>query len=137
MVTRAARSREFALKERLPVVSGWAQFAEAGFLATYGPNLTDAFRHLADYVDRILKGARAGTLPVELPTRVELAVNLTTAKALGLAVPQSVFCGRTGDSVIVRMHRVRRARRTRQCLTRATTGESHGQGLLDRSCRYH
>jgi putative ABC transport system substrate-binding protein len=91
MVTRATRIAEFAIKERLPVVSGWAQFAEAGFLATYGPNLNDAFRHLADYVDRILKGARAGTLPVELPTRVELAVNLATAKALGLAVPQSIL----------------------------------------------
>jgi putative tryptophan/tyrosine transport system substrate-binding protein len=91
MVARAARIAQFALKERLPAVSGWAQFAQAGFLATYGPNLTDAFRHLADYVDRILKGARAGTLPVELPTRVELAVNLNTAKALGLTVPQSVL----------------------------------------------
>jgi putative ABC transport system substrate-binding protein len=91
MVARAARIAEFALKERLPAVSGWAQFAQAGFLATYGPNLADAFRHLADYVDRILKGARAGTLPVELPTRVELAVNLSTAKALGLTIPQSVL----------------------------------------------
>jgi putative tryptophan/tyrosine transport system substrate-binding protein len=83
MVARAARITEFALKERLPAVSGWAQFAQAGFLATYGPNLAD--------VDRILKGARAGTLPVELPTRVELAVNLSTAKALGLSIPQSVL----------------------------------------------
>jgi putative ABC transport system substrate-binding protein len=91
MVVRAARIAEFALKERLPAVSGWAQFAQAGFLATYGPNLTDAFRHLADYVDRILKGARADTMPVELPTRVELAVNLKTAKTLGLTVPQSVL----------------------------------------------
>jgi putative ABC transport system substrate-binding protein len=91
MVARAARIAEFALKERLPAVSGWAQFAQAGFLATYGPNLADAFRHLPDYVDRILKGARAGTLPVELPTRVELAVNLSTAKALGLTIPQSVL----------------------------------------------
>jgi len=91
MVGRAARIAEFALKEHLLAVSGWAQFAEAGFLATYGPNLNDAFRRLAVYADRILKGARAASLPVELPTRFELVVNLKTAKALGLTVPQSIL----------------------------------------------
>ena len=77
---------------RLLAVSGWAQFAQAGFLATYGPNLNDAFRRLAVYVDRLLKGARAENLPVELSTRMELAVNMKTAIAAG---------GR-GDSVNVR-----------------------------------
>jgi len=91
MVGRAARIAEFALKERLLAVSGWAQFAEAGFLATYGPNLNDAFRRLAVYADRILKGAHAASLPVELPTRFELVVNLKTVKALGLTVPQSIL----------------------------------------------
>jgi len=91
MVARAARIAEFALQERLPTVSGWSQFAKSGFLATYGPNLNDGYRRLAIYVDRILHGARVETLPVELPTRFELVVNLTTAKALGLTVPQSLL----------------------------------------------
>lgn len=98
MVARAGLIAEFAIRERLLAVSGWAQFADAGFLATYGPNLTDSFRRLASFVDRILKGARADSLPVELPTRVELAVNLRTAKALGIAVPESVL--RRADVVI-------------------------------------
>ena len=98
MVSRAGLIAEFALKERLPAVSGWAQFAEAGFLATYGPNLQDVYRRLASYVDRIFKGARADSLPVELPTRLELAVNLKTAKALGVVVPESVL--RRADEVI-------------------------------------
>ena len=91
MVARAARIAEFALKERLPAVSGWAQFAQDGFLATYGPNLNDGYRRLAVYVDRILKGARARDLPVELPTRIELVINLKTAKALGVTIPQSLL----------------------------------------------
>jgi len=91
MVARATRIAEFALKERLVAVSGWAQFAQAGFLATYGPNLNDAFGRLAVYVDRLLKGARAESLPVELPTRIELVVNMKTAKALGLTIPQSLL----------------------------------------------
>ena len=98
MVSRAGLIAEFALKERLPAVSGWEQFAEAGFLATYGPNLQDVYRRLASYVDRIFKGARADSLPVELPTRLELAVNLKTAKALGVVVPESVL--RRADEVI-------------------------------------
>jgi len=98
MVSRAGLIAEFALKERLPAVSGWAQFAEAGFLATYGPNLQDVYRRLASYVDRIFKGARADSLPVELPTRLELVVNLKTAKALGVVVPESVR--RRADEVI-------------------------------------
>jgi putative ABC transport system substrate-binding protein len=98
MVARAARIAEFALQERLPTVSGWSQFAKSGFLATYGPNLNDGYRRLAVYVDRILHGARVETLPVELPTRFELVVNLTTAKALGLTVPQSLLA--RADEVI-------------------------------------
>lgn len=91
MVARAALVAEFALKERLLAVSGWAQFAQAGFLATYGPNLGDSFRRLAVYVDRLLKGARADSLPIELPTRFELVVNTKTAKALGVTIPQSML----------------------------------------------
>ena len=63
----------------------------AGVSLTYGPNLPASFRRLATYVDRILKGARAAELPVELPTSVELVVNLKTAKALGLAIPPAVL----------------------------------------------
>ena len=98
MVARAAKIAEFALKERLLAVSGWAQFAHAGFLATYGPKLDDVYRRLAVYADRLLKGARAGSLPVELPTRIELAVNVKTAKALGLTIPQSLL--QRADEVI-------------------------------------
>ena len=91
MVARGAQIAEFALRERLLAISGWALFAQSGFLATYGPNLNDAYRRLATYVDRLLKGARADSLPVELPTRFELVVNMKTAKALGIAMPQSVL----------------------------------------------
>lgn len=92
-LTLRARERiaRFGLEQRMPVVSGWAQFAESGCLMTYGPNLPASFRRLATYVDRILKGARAAELPVELPTSVELVVNLKTAKALGLAIPPAVL----------------------------------------------
>jgi len=91
MVARAASIAAFALRERLVAISGWAQFARSGFVATYGPNLEDVYRRLAGYADRLIKGARAADLPVELPTRVELVVNLKSAKALGLAIPQSLL----------------------------------------------
>lgn len=90
MLARAAKIAEFALEERLLCVSGWAEFAHAGCVASYGPNLSDGYRRLAHYADRILKGAHPSSLPVELPTRVEMVVNLKTARALGIAVPQSV-----------------------------------------------
>jgi putative ABC transport system substrate-binding protein len=80
MVARASKIAEFALRERLPTVSGWSQFAHAGFVATYGPNLNDGYRRLAGYVDRILNGARPESLPVELPTRLELVINLKAAR---------------------------------------------------------
>ncbi|MEP7183417.1 MAG: ABC transporter substrate-binding protein [Betaproteobacteria bacterium] len=91
MVARAASIAEFALKEKLLAVSGWSQFAHAGFVATYGPDLIEVYRRLAGYIDRLLKGARAADLPVELPTRVALAINVKTAKALGLTIPQSLL----------------------------------------------
>jgi putative ABC transport system substrate-binding protein len=92
-VTVAGRERvaAFALQHKLPTVSGWDIFAVAGGLVTYGPNMRASWRHLASYVDRILKGADPGTLPVELPTIFELVVNLKTAKALGIKIPQSVL----------------------------------------------
>lgn len=80
----------FTSKTRIPAISGWVPFAEQGNLITYGPELRDAFRRLAIYVDKIRKGTRPADLPVELPTKFELAINLKTARALGLAIPKSV-----------------------------------------------
>ena len=76
---------------RIPAISGWAQFAEAGNLMSYGPNLGDCFRRLATYVDRIRKGAKPADLPVELPSTVELVINLKAARMLDVNVPQSVL----------------------------------------------
>lgn len=92
-VTFQGRSRiaAFALQHRLPTVSGWEAYAIAGGLVSYGPNLRASWVHLAGYVDRVLKGANPATLPVELPTIVELVVNLKTATALGIKIPQSVL----------------------------------------------
>jgi putative ABC transport system substrate-binding protein len=81
----------FSVKNQIPAISGWAQFAERGNVMTYGPVLSDGFRRLAYYVDRILKGAKPADLPVELPSSVELVVNLRTAKAIGLTVPRSLL----------------------------------------------
>lgn len=85
------RFAAFAAASRIPAISGWAQFAERGNLMSYGPNLRDVFRRLAVYVDKIHKGANPAELPVELPTVVELIVNLKSARALGIAFPQSVL----------------------------------------------
>ena len=81
----------FAKKNRLPMVSGWREFAEAGGLASYGPNRDQAARRIAYYIDRILKGTKPGDLPVELPTRFELVINLKTAKQIGLTIPPNVL----------------------------------------------
>ncbi len=82
---------DFAMSHRVPVISGWPVFAESGALCTYGPRLTESYRRLAYYVDRILKGAKPADLPIEQPTRFELVINLKTAKFLGLSIPQSVL----------------------------------------------
>jgi putative ABC transport system substrate-binding protein len=75
----------------LASVGGWSEFAEAGGLMTYGPNLTNSFRRVATYVDKILKGAKPADLPVEQPTKFELVVNLKTAKQMGLTIPPNVL----------------------------------------------
>ena len=91
MLARAAQIAEFGLKERLMCVSGWAEFSHAGCIASYGPNLREGYRRLAHYADRILRGAHPSSLPVELPTRVEMVLNLKTAKAMGITIPQSLL----------------------------------------------
>jgi putative ABC transport system substrate-binding protein len=77
-----------AARNNVPVVYTLSEFARDGGLLSYGPDLTDTFRRAASYVDRILRGAKAGDLPVQFPTKFEMAVNLKTAKALGLTVPR-------------------------------------------------
>jgi putative ABC transport system substrate-binding protein len=80
-----------AIKARLPLFGQFRQSAEAGYLAAYGVNLDVLHERAAVYVDRILKGAAPGTLPIERPTALELVVNLKTAKAIGLAIPRAVL----------------------------------------------
>src|SRR5215470_4267222 len=91
MVALSEQIAAFAIKTRIPVIAGWAQFAESGNLMTYGPNLRESYRRLAYYVDKILKGAKASELPVELPTKLELVINLKAAKQIGVTIPQSVL----------------------------------------------
>jgi putative ABC transport system substrate-binding protein len=82
---------DYSMQRRIPAVSGWADFARDGNLMTYGPNLSDSWRRVASYVDKILKGAKPSNLPVEQPTKFELVINMKTARAIGLTVPQSVL----------------------------------------------
>src|SRR5262245_38055388 len=80
-----------ATKGRLPSIGGLVDHVEAGGLMCYGPNQPDLFRGAATYVDRILKGAIPGDLPVERPTKFDLVVNLKAAKALGLTIPPALL----------------------------------------------
>jgi len=82
---------EFATKQRIPTMFAVRADVEAGGLISYAPSLTDAFRRAARYVDKVLKGANPGDLPIEEPTRFELVINLKTAKALGLTIPQTLL----------------------------------------------
>jgi putative ABC transport system substrate-binding protein len=90
-VTNLKRIADFAAKSRLPSIYHFSEFADAGGLVTYGPDRTDLFRRSATYVDKILKGAKPGDLPIDRATRFELVVNLKTAKALRIKIPQSVL----------------------------------------------
>ncbi len=85
------RIAQAALKYRLPAICNAKQYAEAGLLMSYGPNLPDLYRQAASYVDKILRGGRPAELPIEQPTRLELTLNLKTAKALGVVFPQSML----------------------------------------------
>ena len=87
-----------ALATRLPTIFAYREFVDDGGLISYGINLPENFRRVADYVVKILKGAKPGDLPVEFPTKLELVINLPTAKALGLTVPPTLLA--RADEVI-------------------------------------
>ena len=87
-----------AVGARLPTMYGLREYVEAGGLMSYGPNLPDQFRRVADIVDKILRGTKPGDIPVEQPTRFDLVINLTTANALGLEIPATLLA--RADEVI-------------------------------------
>lgn len=89
--SHADRFAAWSLRRRMPTVSAWAAFADAGNLMTYGPVIGDAQARLAHFVDRILKGAKAAEIPVELPARIELVLNVRTARTIGVELPPAVL----------------------------------------------
>ena len=97
-VSERRRLVDLAAKNRLPAVYPWREFVDAGGLMSYGANVADLYRRAATYVDKILKGTKPGDLPVEQATKFELVINLKTATALGITIPQSVL--RRADEVI-------------------------------------
>ena len=82
---------DYGMKHRAPVISGWEIFAKSGALCSYGPNLSESYRRLAYYVDRVHKGTPPSELPIERPTKFQTVVNLKTARALGLTLPDSIL----------------------------------------------
>jgi putative ABC transport system substrate-binding protein len=98
MNTNRARIAALALDARLPMVSGLRELPEAAGLISYGANLTDQFRRAGDLVDKILRGTKPADIPVEQPTRFELVINLNTAKALGVVIPETLLA--VADEVI-------------------------------------
>jgi ABC-type uncharacterized transport system substrate-binding protein len=98
MNTNRVRINTLALAARLPMMHAIREYVEAGGLMSYGPNFPDLWRRTADLVDKILRGAKPGDLPVEQPTKFDLVINLTTAKALGLEVPPTLLA--RADEVI-------------------------------------
>ena len=98
LLDHRTRIADLAARHRLPAVYGLSDHAEAGGLMAYGPNRLDMFRRAATYVDKILKGAKPGDLPVEQPTKFALIINLKAAKALRLTIPPSLL--QRADQVI-------------------------------------
>jgi putative tryptophan/tyrosine transport system substrate-binding protein len=98
LFSQRKRIIEFANRNRLPAVYFFQGFVQEGGLMSYGPSDADLYRRAADYVDKILKGTRPGDLPVEQPTKFDLVINLTTARALGLTIPPTLLA--IADQVI-------------------------------------
>ena len=96
MITNRVRINTLALGARLPTTYNQREFVEAGGLMSYGPNFPDLFRRAGDYVDKILRGTKPADIPVEQPTKFDLVINLTTAKALGLEVPPTLLARADG-----------------------------------------
>ena len=96
--TWSANSAVLALAARLPTMHEFREGVEVGGLMSYGTNNPDLFRRAADYVDKILRGAKPGDIPVEQPTKFDLVINLTTAKALGLTIP-TVLLARANEVI--------------------------------------
>lgn len=90
-VQRRKEIAAFSIQHRIPTVHNSRTFVDDGALLSYGPNMADIYRRAGSYIDRILKGSRAGDLPVEQPNKYDLAVNLRTAKAVGWKIPQSII----------------------------------------------
>jgi putative ABC transport system substrate-binding protein len=89
--THRRRLVELVVKSRLPAIYGFREHVDAGGLMSYGSDFPDLYRRAATYVDKVLKGAKPADLPVEQPTKFEFVINLKTAKALGLTIPQSIL----------------------------------------------
>jgi len=98
VISNRVQINDLALAAQVPTICGTRDFATAGGLMAYGPDFPALFRRAADYVDKILRGARPGDIPVEQPTKFDLVVNLKTAKALGLTVPPTLLA--RADEVI-------------------------------------
>jgi putative ABC transport system substrate-binding protein len=98
VISQRARINELAIAAGLPTVYALREFADSGGLISYGPHFPDLFRRAAEFVDKILRGAKAGDIPVEQPTKFELVINLKTARALGITVPPTLLA--RADEVI-------------------------------------
>jgi putative ABC transport system substrate-binding protein len=96
--TQQRRVLDFAAKNRLPAIYHYSEFVEAGGLISYGPDNTDVWRRAADFVDKILKGAKPGDLPIEQPKKFEFIINLNAAKQIDLTIPPNVLA--RADKVI-------------------------------------
>lgn len=90
-LVRRQEIADFAIRERIPTMFGWTEFADAGGLASYGPSLADGFKIMARFVDRVLKGADASRTPIEQTSRISLTINAATARRIGLTVPPAIL----------------------------------------------